>query len=106
MRFAMTARTLLRQREEGVAMNEMTAVNVGKVTRFREGGEEDLEAEVARLEQMKRKGLLGGPRGEDEYVDQEQEVERDRRRKRERQFRDARRKWGEPAWKVANEEFD
>lgn len=43
MRFAMTAATLARQQEEGVGMNEITSLNVRKVTRFREGGEQELE---------------------------------------------------------------
>lgn len=55
MRFAMTAKALVKQREGGAAMNEITAVNVRKVTRFRESGEEDLEAEVHRLEKEKRR---------------------------------------------------
>jgi len=50
MRFAMTAKALVRQREEGLAMNDITAVNIRKVTRYREGGEDELEAEVKRLE--------------------------------------------------------
>ncbi|KAF7512405.1 hypothetical protein GJ744_001340 [Endocarpon pusillum] len=56
MRFALTARALVRQREReesegaGNGMTEIMAANVRKVTRFREGGEEDLEREVRRLE--------------------------------------------------------
>lgn len=50
MRFSMTAKALVRQRKEGLPMHEITAVNVRKVTRFREGGEEALEQEVKRLE--------------------------------------------------------
>lgn len=55
MRFAMTAKALVKQREDGVGMNEITAVNVRKVTRFREGGEDELEAEVLRLEREQRR---------------------------------------------------
>jgi large subunit ribosomal protein L17 len=55
MRFAMTAKALVKQREEGTGMNEITAVNVRKVTRFREGGEDALEAEVLRLEREQRR---------------------------------------------------
>ena len=55
MRFAMTAKALVKQREDGTAMNEITAVNVRKVTRFREGGEDHLEAEVHRLEREQRR---------------------------------------------------
>jgi hypothetical protein len=56
MRFAMTAKTLVRERasEEGV-IREITAKNVRKVTRFRQGGMEALEREVRRLE-MRRNG--------------------------------------------------
>ena len=51
MRFAMTAKTLMRERasEDGV-VREITAKNVRKVTRFREGGMGALEREVRRLE--------------------------------------------------------
>jgi large subunit ribosomal protein L17 len=55
MRFAMTAKTLVKQRGDGVGMNEITAVNIRKVTRFREGGEDELEAEVLRLEREQRR---------------------------------------------------
>ncbi len=54
MRFSMTAKTLVREREEGLPMHELTAVNVRKVTRFRDDGEDMLEAEVRRLEEEKR----------------------------------------------------
>ena len=47
IRFAMTARTIARERNEGRStLSEMTAVNVRKVTRYREGGERALEIEV------------------------------------------------------------
>ncbi len=62
MRFAMTARTLARQRrvdderekrgEEALGLNELTLKNVRKVTRFREGGEDALEGLVRRFESM------------------------------------------------------
>lgn len=45
----MTAKALLRQEDEGLRMHELTAVNMRKVTRYREGGEEELEKEVQRL---------------------------------------------------------
>ncbi|KAL9621623.1 MAG: hypothetical protein Q9160_004015 [Pyrenula sp. 1 TL-2023] len=68
IRFAMTARTLVKQRQDGMeSLNEMTAVNVRKVTRFREGGEEALMREVERQ---------------------------------------GKRKYGEPAWRVAEQDFD
>lgn len=51
MRFAMTARTLARKRAEGdESMNELTALNVLKVTRFRPDGEKALEKEVERIQ--------------------------------------------------------
>ena len=34
-------------------MNEITSMNVHKVTRFRPGGEEDLEKEITRLKNLK-----------------------------------------------------
>lgn len=59
MRFAMTAKTLVRERrrekgsdEEGV--REITAKNVQKVTRFRKNGLWDLEREVRRLESLEK----------------------------------------------------
>lgn len=65
MRFAMTAKTLARLRmkeaesegEEG-GWSEMTSRNVKKVTRFRKGGEGELERAVGRLvrEERRREG--------------------------------------------------
>jgi len=52
MRFAMTARTIARQRAEGQKMNDMTQRNMEKVTRFRPGGEEDLEKMVEKLSEL------------------------------------------------------
>jgi large subunit ribosomal protein L17 len=53
MRFAMTARTLARQRDlagKGKAeVNEITQKNIDKVTRYREDGEEALEDMVKRI---------------------------------------------------------
>ena len=49
-------------------MNEITAVNVMKVTRFRKNGEKALEKEVERLERIereKRKGKENGDGGID-----------------------------------------
>ncbi|RMJ22033.1 hypothetical protein PHISP_07095 [Aspergillus sp. HF37] len=51
MRFALTARTLARKRAQGLeALNELTAMNVNKVTRYRKDGVEDLEREIGRLQ--------------------------------------------------------
>lgn len=48
MRFAMTAKTLA-SRPESEPLNEITAKNVEKVTRFRENGMESLRNMVERL---------------------------------------------------------
>lgn len=59
---AITARTIAymkRRAEEAdreYEMNDMTAHNVMKVTRFREGGERDLESLVERFEGLMREG--------------------------------------------------
>lgn len=55
MRFNMTARTLLRQVEEGISMNEITAMNIRKVTRFRPNGAHALASAVSRLREEKNK---------------------------------------------------
>lgn len=65
MRFAMTAKTLVRERSNekggggvegggggGGGVREITARNVQKVTRFRKNGLWDLEQEVKRLEKL------------------------------------------------------
>jgi large subunit ribosomal protein L17 len=50
MRFSMTAKALVRQREQNLEMTEALMANVRKVTRFRADGESALEEEVRRLE--------------------------------------------------------
>ncbi|KAE8358675.1 ribosomal protein L17 [Aspergillus caelatus] len=56
MRFAMTARTVARQRAQGLdTLNELTRLNVQKVTRFRKDGIDDLEQEIKKLELDGRK---------------------------------------------------
>ncbi|KAK2733228.1 hypothetical protein FQN55_003688 [Onygenales sp. PD_40] len=56
VRFAMTARTLARQRALGNAgLNQITALNVKKVTRYRKDGEKELEREVERIAREGRK---------------------------------------------------
>lgn len=52
MRFAMTARTLAHQRQEGRDVNDITARNIMKVTRYRTGGEVDLEKMAARFQRL------------------------------------------------------
>jgi large subunit ribosomal protein L17 len=50
MRFALTARTLARQRSQGVeTLNELTMVNVRKVTRFQKDGVEKLEKAIKKI---------------------------------------------------------
>lgn len=57
MRFAMTAKTLVRERaSETGSIRDITARNIAKVTRFRKDGEEDLEDTVRRLEGAKPEG--------------------------------------------------
>ncbi|KAJ5684742.1 54S ribosomal protein L8 [Penicillium maclennaniae] len=60
MRFAMTARALSRQREMDWDMNEITERNIRKVTRFRKGGMDALEAAVSQLSISKSKVLEDG----------------------------------------------
>lgn len=59
MRFAMTARTIAKLRNDGKDINDMTAGNIAKVTRFRKDGESDLEAMVARFETLNASGDTG-----------------------------------------------
>lgn len=69
MRFAMTAKTLVRERVGDGGIREITARNVAKVTRFREDGEEELEKAVRRLETMKGLG-----KEEKEAEEEEEEI--------------------------------
>lgn len=62
MRFAMTARTLAHQRVEGREVNDVTARNILKVTRYRDGGEGELEKMAGRFEREGRRGEKGGER--------------------------------------------
>lgn len=59
MRFAMTARTVSRLRREGKPINDMTAGNIAKVTRFRPEGEKDLEDMVAKFDNLDAQGEHG-----------------------------------------------
>jgi len=52
MRFAMTARTLARQRGEGEDVNALTQRNIEKVTRFRQDGEIALENMIENLRDL------------------------------------------------------
>ncbi|OKL58960.1 54S ribosomal protein L8, mitochondrial [Talaromyces atroroseus] len=50
MRFALTAKAIARQREQGIeTLNELTSLNVRKVTRFRKNGVEALEAAIKKI---------------------------------------------------------
>ncbi|GAD95321.1 mitochondrial 54S ribosomal protein YmL8 [Paecilomyces variotii No. 5] len=56
IRFAMTAKTVARQRSQGFeTLNELTALNVKKVTQFRKDGVEALEDTIKQLERMELK---------------------------------------------------
>jgi large subunit ribosomal protein L17 len=52
MRFAMTAAALARQRETDEGVRDLTLRNVKKVTRYRKGGEEELEQMVESLRKV------------------------------------------------------
>lgn len=65
----MTALTVVNERSKDQPMRELTAVNVRKVTRFREGGLEALEEQVRKLESTRKKGLTN--------TEEEQENEED-----------------------------
>lgn len=54
IRFAMTAKTLVRERATDEGLRPLTAKNVKKVTQFRPGGEEELERTVRALEGQER----------------------------------------------------
>lgn len=71
MRFAMTAKTVARQRSQGFnTLNELTAMNVRKVTQFRKGGVEALEREIGNLSlQGDEKPVTGQRRRQDDELD-------------------------------------
>ncbi|MCJ1435510.1 hypothetical protein MMC27_004884 [Xylographa pallens] len=54
MRFAMTAKTLVKERATEEGVRDLTAKNIIKVTRFREGGQEELERTVRALESREK----------------------------------------------------
>ncbi|KAL4751492.1 hypothetical protein BDW72DRAFT_173479 [Aspergillus terricola var. indicus] len=50
MRFALTAKAVARRRSQGLeTLNELTLLNVRKVTQFRENGVEELEKAISRV---------------------------------------------------------
>ena len=59
MRFAMTARTIAKLRNDGKNINDMTAGIIAKVTRFRKNGENDLEKMIGRFERLTASGDVG-----------------------------------------------
>ncbi|WPH00929.1 Hypothetical protein R9X50_00376300 [Acrodontium crateriforme] len=59
MRFAMTARTIARTRTRGQEINDMTAANIAKVTRFRPNADQELEEMVAKFENLEAAGDYG-----------------------------------------------
>nr|XP_023907850.1 uncharacterized protein LOC112019563 [Quercus suber] len=59
MRFAMTAKTIASVRAKGLPINDMTAANIMKVTKFRQNADEELEAMVRQFEKMERIGEQG-----------------------------------------------
>lgn len=63
MRFAMTARTIAKCREDGKEINDMTAGNIAKVTRFRgPQAEAALEDMVGKFERLRAAGDEGEER--------------------------------------------
>lgn len=54
MRFAMTAKTLVKERGSERGVRDLTAKNIIKVTRFRPGGEKELEKTVRAMEGNER----------------------------------------------------
>ncbi|CAG2175215.1 unnamed protein product [Oppiella nova] len=59
MRFALTARTVAHLREKGHAINDMTAANIQKVTRYRPNAEQDLENMIGKFETLAADGDYG-----------------------------------------------
>ena len=64
MRFALTAKTIASIREKGHDINDMTAANIHKVTRYRQNADDELEAMVKKFETLAEEG----DRGLDEVV--------------------------------------
>jgi len=52
MRFAMTARTVAKLQDQNREINDLTAKNIAKVTRFRGGGEESLREMVEKIKDL------------------------------------------------------
>ncbi len=56
MRFAMTAKTLARERQSEHGVRDITARNVAKVIRYRKDGEEELESLVRSMRKVNLRG--------------------------------------------------
>lgn len=59
MRFALTAKTIARVRDNGHDINDMTAANIRKVTQFRPNAEQDLDDMVAKFRNLAAEGDTG-----------------------------------------------
>jgi len=59
MRFALTAKTIASIRAKGHAINDMTAANIAKVTRYRENADQELEEMVGKFERLAQQGDEG-----------------------------------------------
>ena len=59
MRFALTAKTIAAVREKGREINDMTAANIQKVTRYRPNADEDLESMIKKFENLNAEGDYG-----------------------------------------------
>ncbi|KAK4549679.1 hypothetical protein LTR36_004980 [Oleoguttula mirabilis] len=59
MRFALTAKTIAAVRAKNHEINDMTAANIAKVTRYRRNPDEELEAMVQKFERLAAAGDEG-----------------------------------------------
>ena len=59
MRFALTAKTIANLREKGHEINDMTAANIQKVTRYRLNADQELEDMVQKFETLAADGDTG-----------------------------------------------
>ncbi len=64
MRFALTAKTIANLRHKGHEINDMTAANIQKVTRYRPDAEVELERMVEEFERVR----VNGDEGDGEVV--------------------------------------
>ncbi|KAJ9658124.1 54S ribosomal protein L8, mitochondrial [Coniosporium apollinis] len=99
MRFAMTARTVANIRTASaaanrpVSINDITATNIKKATRFRENGEQELERMVGQMEQLMREEKADEERWEEEKGNKERKRrDRDRELEKRVQGREPRRR--------------